>query len=239
MSWEFAGRGANPWKRNDSWIGDGCFVTGGELSDRALQLAGYVMAGGASTRFGFDKARAELNGQTMLARMCGLLRDVTRSVSVVAAFGRYTESGERIVDDHWPGEGPLGGIITALMDAHARNHQHTWALIVGCDMPFLTRDWLTHLKERALASDAKIVAPRSPLGLEPLCACWHTSATAKLQYAFEDGVRKVTEAMKRVDVEVVDEKDWKRFDKEGRLFWNMNTQADYEEALRIADAEPR
>ena len=52
-------------------------------------------------------------------------------------------------------------------------------------------------------------------------------------------MRKVTEAMKRVDVEVVDEKDWKRFDKEGRLFWNMNTQADYEEALRIADAEPR
>ncbi len=202
-------------------------------------VVGYVMAGGASSRFGFDKARAELNGKTMLARMCGLLREVTESVSVVSAFGRYAEAGERIVDDHWPGEGPLGGIITALMDAHAQNHVPTWCLIVGCDMPFLTDDWLTYLKERALASNAKIVTARSQLGLEPLCACWHTGATGKLQYAFEDGVRKVTEAMKRTEIEVVDEKDRKRFDKAGRLFWNMNTQADYEEALRIVNAEPR
>ncbi len=202
-------------------------------------VVGYVMAGGASTRFGFDKARAELNGQTMLTRMCGLLREVTGSVSVVSAFGRYAESGERIVDDHWPGEGPLGGIITALMDAHAQNHGHIWCLIVGCDMPFLRRDWLTYLKERALVSNAQVVAPRSPLGLEPLCACWHTGVTGKLQYAFEDGVRKVTDAMKLTEIEVVDEKDWKRFDKAGRLFWNMNTQADYEEALRVYNAEPR
>jgi molybdenum cofactor guanylyltransferase len=190
-------------------------------------------------RFGFDKARAELNGQTMLVRMCRLVGGVTGSASVVAPFGRYGDSGERVVDDHWPGEGPLGGIITALMDAHAQNHGHAWCLIVGCDMPFLTCDWLTHLKDRALASGAAVVAPRSPLGLEPLCACWHTGATGKLQYAFEDGVRKVTDAMKRIDMEVVDEKDWKRFDKAGRLFWNMNTLAEYEEAQRILEAEGR
>jgi molybdenum cofactor guanylyltransferase len=200
---------------------------------------GYVMAGGASTRFGFDKARAELNGQTMLVRMCRLVRDVTGSVSVVAPFGRYAEFCERVVDDRWPGEGPLGGILTALMDANTRNHQHGWCLIVGCDMPFLTHGWLAYLICRALESEAAVVVPRSPLGLEPLCACWDTGATGKLQYAFEDGVRKVTDAMKRVDTEVVDEKDWKRFDEAGRLFWNMNTPAEYEEAQRILEAEGR
>jgi len=202
-------------------------------------IYGYVMAGGGSTRFGFDKARAELNGETMLARMCRLVKDATGSVSVVAPFGRYADSGERVVDDHWPGQGPLGGIITALMDAHARNRRDIWRLIVGCDMPFLTREWLAYLAERALASGAAIVVPQSALGLEPLCACWHTGATGKLQYAFEDGVRKVTEAMKRVSMEVVDESDWKRFDKAGRLFWNMNTPAEYEEARRIVEAEGR
>jgi molybdopterin-guanine dinucleotide biosynthesis protein A len=200
---------------------------------------GYVMAGGASTRFGFDKARAELNGQTMLARMCRLVKEATGSVSVVAPFGRYAESGERVVDDRWTGEGPLGGIITALIDAQARNHQHVWCLIVGCDMPFLTREWLTYLNDRALESSAAVVAPQSSLGLEPLCAYWHTRATGKLQYAFEDGVRKVTDAMKRVSMRIVDENEWKRFDTVGRLFWNMNTPAEYEEALRILEAERR
>ena len=200
---------------------------------------GYVMAGGASTRFGFDKARAELNGETMLARMCKLVRDVTGCVSIVAPFGRYAEFGERLVDDHWPGEGPLGGIISALMDARTRSHEPGWCLIVGCDMPFLTREWLGYLKDRTLTTRAVIVAPQSALGLEPLCACWHTSATGQLQSSFEDGIRKVTEALKRVSMDVVDEEESKRFDKIGRLFWNMNTPAEYQEALRITEAQGR
>ena len=202
-------------------------------------VVGYVMAGGASTRFGFDKARAELNGQPMLKRMCALLKAITTSVGVVAASGRYGDSDQRVVEDRWPGEGPLGGIITALMDARERNHRHAWCLIVGCDMPFLTGEWLTYLTDRALASSSAIVAPQSSAGLEPLCSCWHTGATGKLQYAFEDGIRKVTEAMKRVSMEVVDEGDWARFDKSGRLFWNMNTPAEYEEARRILEPEGR
>jgi len=206
---------------------------------KALGVAGYVMAGGGSTRFGFDKARAELNGQMMLKRMCTLLKDAMESVSVVAPPGRYAEFGERIVDDQWPGEGPLGGIITALMDAHAHNHQHTWCMIIGCDMPFLTSEWLKYLKDRALASIAAVIVPQSATGLEPLCACWYTGATGKLQYAFEDGVRKVTEAMKHVSMEVVDERDWARFDKSGRLFWNMNTREEYEEARRILELGKR
>ena len=214
-------------------------MTGEKRNSARPEFAGYVMAGGASTRFGFDKGRAELRGETMLARMCRLLKDMTESVSVVAPFGRYTEFGERVVEDRWPGEGPLGGIITALMDAHAQNHQQTWCLIVGCDMPFLTGEWLKYLMERALASSVAVVAPHSPAGLETLCACWHTSATGKLQYAFEDGIRKVTEAMKRVSIEVVSEGDWARFDKSERLFWNMNTPAEYEEARRILESEGR
>lgn len=204
-----------------------------------LAVRGYVMAGGASTRFGFDKARAELNGETMLARMCALLKDVTGSASVVASSGRYAEFGVRVVEDRWPGEGPLGGIITALMDAHTQNHQHTWCLIIGCDMPFLTSEWLRYLSERAVAGSAAVVTPQSAAGLEPLCSCWHTSATGKLQYAFEDGIRKVTEAMKRVSIEVVSEGDGARFNNNGRLFWNMNTPAEYEEARRILESEGR
>src|SRR5207237_10004882 len=83
-------------------------------------INGYVMAGGASTRFGFDKARAELNGEIMLVRMCKVLTEVTGSASVVAPVGRYLEFGERIVDDRWPGQGPVVGLLHALMHARAR-----------------------------------------------------------------------------------------------------------------------
>jgi hypothetical protein len=43
--------------------------------------------------------------------------------------------------------------------------------------------------------------------------------------------------MKQLHMEVVDEADSKRFDTAGRLFWNMNTAADYDEAKRILEAQ--
>ena len=58
-----------------------------------------------------------------------------------------------------------------------------------------------------------------------------------LQGAFEQGTRRVTEAMKHLRMEILDETHWKRFDSAERLFWNMNTPADYDEAKRILEAE--
>jgi FdhD protein len=104
-------------------------------------------------------------------------------------------------------------------------------------MPFLTSEWLAYLVERATASSAEVVVPKSGHGLEPLCACWRTEAAEALRCAFEQGTRRVSEAMKQLRMEVLDVTRWKRFDSAGRLFWNMNTPADYEEARRILEAE--
>jgi molybdopterin-guanine dinucleotide biosynthesis protein A len=142
-----------------------------------------------------------------------------------------------IVADQWPGEGPLGGIITALEDAAKSPERSEWSSILSCDMPFLTRDWLRFMAERTAKSDAQVLLPHSKSGPEPLCACYRTDAAVKLRAAFESGIRKVTEGLKHVTTEVLDEADWKRFDSAGRLFWNMNTTDDYEEARKIFEAE--
>jgi molybdopterin-guanine dinucleotide biosynthesis protein A len=124
-----------------------------------------------------------------------------------------------------------------LEDAGARNEGSEWSLIVSCDMPFLTQDWLRFLANRAAKSNAQVVFPHSASGPEPLCACWQTGAATKLRSGFERGVRKVTEGIALLRSEVLDEQDWKRFDSAGRLFWNMNTAADYDKAKKILEAE--
>jgi len=168
----------------------------------------------------------------MLARMIELLRGAAKERRVVAVRGKYEAFGAEIVEDRWPGEGPLGGIITALEVTAKSPAKCEWNLIVSCDMPFLTREWLTFLCERAAKSEAQVVLPHSGHGPEPLCACWRTDAAETLRGAFERGVRKVTEGIALLRSEVLDEAKWKRFDSAGRLFWNMNTQADYEKASR-------
>jgi molybdenum cofactor guanylyltransferase len=200
-------------------------------------VAAYVLAGGGSTRFGRDKALVEFAGKPMLARMIELMRGLASEVSVVAAPGKYAGFGAKIVEDLWPGEGPLGGIVTALLHTQGIRPACEWNVIVSCDMPFLTVDWMRYLGTRATESAAQVVLPHSTHGPEPLCACYRTSAAQTLGSVFEGGMRRVTFALKQVSAEVLDERDWKRFDSAGRLFWNMNTAADYEEARRIVEAQ--
>ena len=212
---------------------------------RATPIAAYIMAGGGSTRFGQDKARAILAGQPMLTRMCNLLSAVTTSIRIVAPPNRYEFATVPIIEDRWPGEGPLGGIITALLHSRDAEARHAvpaaadgWNLILSCDMPFLTTEFLTYMRDFAQASSAKAIVPESAQGREPLCACWQTSTAAQLQSSFESGMRRVNDALKLLNAEVLDESHWKRFDSAGRLFWNMNTPADYAEAQRIVATEP-
>ncbi len=200
-------------------------------------IRAYVLAGGGSTRFGRDKALVELGGRPMLARMIELTRSFAQEVSIIAAPGKYSDFETEIVEDRWPGDGPLGGIVTALLHTQEREPVCEWNMIVSCDMPFLTSDWLRFLAERATRSAAQVVVPHSAHGAEPLCACWRTDAVGTLRPAFERGVRKVTEGIALLRAEVLDERDWKRFDSAGRLFWNMNTAADYEEARRIIEMQ--
>jgi molybdenum cofactor guanylyltransferase len=202
-------------------------------------VGGYILVGGGSTRFGRDKALVEIGGRIMLARMIELMQGAAEKVKLVAPPGKYQEYDVEIVADQWPGEGPLGGIITALEDVGRSSRKSEWNLMVSCDMPFLTNDWLKFMCGRAAESKALVVLPQSASGPEPLCACYRTDAAGALRAAFESGVRKVTEGLKQVTTEVLDEKDWKRFDSAGRLFWNMNTFADFEEARRVLEAEER
>ena len=210
-----------------------------------MNFHGYVQAGGGSTRFGTDKALVLLGGKTMLQRTGELLAKVTGDVTIVAAEGKYADAPWPRIGDRWPGEGPLGGILTALHHLRAADSgdkrqdedgdSRPFALILSCDMPFLTAEFLRFLTERALASEAAIIVPTVSNRLEPLCACWCSGAMKAVQAVFDAGCRRVSEAMKQVPMEVLDQADWKRFDTDGRLFWNMNTLADYEEARRVIE----
>ncbi|KPF91690.1 molybdenum cofactor guanylyltransferase [Novosphingobium sp. AAP83] len=91
-------------------------------------ILGAVLAGGLSTRFGSDKALAELGGRTLLARAVDALSGVCETVVVV---GRDVASVQTLPD--WPsaGMGPLGGIAAALH--HARDAGFSEVLTCAVD----------------------------------------------------------------------------------------------------------
>lgn len=210
-------------------------------TDRKSSVHGYVLSGGGSTRFGRDKALVEFGGHPLLLQIVKLAQTCAQPVAVIGDAKKYIHLDTRleIVEDRWPGEGPLGGIITALQHTAAASNACRWNLVLSCDMPFLTAAWLKFLADRArtTAPETQVILPHSAHGPEPLCACYRTDAADALKAVFDSGIRKVTAALKQLPTEVLDESAWKRFDSAGRLFWNMNTPADFIAAQRLWEAE--
>ncbi len=195
-------------------------------ADAKSTVAGFILAGGQSSRMGRDKATLEIGGVTMLDRTTALLRGVGIEAVIVGAPKPFAEAtGAGVLEDEWPGAGPLGGIVTAL-----RASQKSWNLIVACDLPYLTREWLEFLVARGLSSKADAVVPMNEGGPEPLCAMYAKTAETPLVAAFESGGRGVIQALTHIRVEYLERATWKDFDSEGLLFKNMNQPADYAQA---------
>jgi molybdopterin-guanine dinucleotide biosynthesis protein A len=196
-----------------------------------VSVAGLILAGGESSRMGVDKGLLEIAGVPMIVRAARLVESVTGAPAVVVGTPeKYRGLGLRTIADDWPGCGPLGGIATALRASDAE-----WNLIVACDLPYLTREWLEYLLQRGRDSAEEAVVAMNltaanKRGAEPLCAMYHKGCAPSIRRALERGVRKVTDGLAELRVEMMEPAKWKDFDSDGLLFKNVNTPADYEEA---------
>jgi molybdopterin-guanine dinucleotide biosynthesis protein A len=193
---------------------------------RLIAVAGFVLAGGESSRMGRDKALLELDGVPLLVRTVRLVESVIARPTVIGQAGAYQSLGLHSIADDWPTAGPLGGIATAL-----RASAGLWSLIVACDLPYLTKAWLDYLVGRALASEAAdVLLPLNLRGAEPLCAMYHKRCQPAIHRALTRGTRKVTDALLGLQLKTIDPAEWEAFDPDGLLFNNMNSPADYEVA---------
>ena len=103
------------------------------------RIVGVVLAGGASSRLGRDKAALNVNGVTMLARTVDLLRGLAPEVAVSGRDPMPLGADAPWFEDEIRGAGPIGGIATAL------NRYKAPCFCVSCDLPLLTRDVLVLL----------------------------------------------------------------------------------------------
>lgn len=198
-----------------------------------MNTEAFILAGGASSRMGSEKAWLQFGGVPMVIRLADLLDKVAGQVTLIAPPNQFAELPLRVFADDEPGLGPLGGIATALRVSRAE-----WNLVTGCDLPFLTREWLAFLVERACKSKADAVLPQGAQGhFEPLCAMYRTSGHASIADALRRGVRKVTDGLATLAVEPIGVEEWKPFDSRGLLFKNMNAPEDYEQARAILEGE--
>ncbi len=98
-------------------------------------ITAVVLAGGASRRMGTPKAQLVLNGSTLLRRVCtAAVESGVSDCVVVGGQPGWADShaigvATRWTPDKYPGDGPLGGVVTALGEVTTE-----WMLVLSCDL---------------------------------------------------------------------------------------------------------
>lgn len=179
--------------------------------------AGWVLAGGASRRMGRDKALLCWQGVPLAALAASKVQRAAGAACLVGPPDLLSGLGYPVQPDLYPGEGPLGGIITALRFSPAALN-----LVLACDMPCVPVEFLESLLSFAEASDALCTAAcSSPGAVEPLCAVWRLDALPVLENLFHRGIRKMSEVLDTLGATAcpAPEPQW---------FRNINTPEDWE-----------
>lgn len=169
------------------------------------RLAGLVLAGGASRRFGTDKALVVVEGVTLLDRAVACLRAVCdRSVLVASGDGtsRPDVADGQVADLGGGPAGPLAGIAAGL---GALRDEAPAVAVLAVDHPAPSAALLRLLVDRR--GDAVCALAERAGWRQPLHAVWATAAADAVGDAVRRGVASPTRWLAaRDDVLVLDER---------------------------------
>jgi molybdopterin-guanine dinucleotide biosynthesis protein A len=167
---------------------------------------------------GTDKALLPVSGSAMAAAVARIVEQAAGSATLVGSDPAHSLLGYPLLCDNWPGQGPLGAILSVLGHTEAEAN-----LIVACDMPGLTAEFLERLLAAMEASRPDVAAAAGPAGrIEPLCAVWRRTARRAIQRAFATGERGVMPLLTRpaFRIELVETS-------KAVYFQNVNTPEDW------------
>lgn len=154
-----------------------------------------VLVGGDSSRMGCDKATFPVDGIAMANRVADAAQKAGADEVLIVGGTQSRAKGLQGTwkKDAFPGEGPLGGVITALKAA-----ANDAVVVLSCDMPFITPAVITSLVNGL--SDAQATVGRTDR-LNWLCAAWsREECLTSLQGVWKRNERAVHRAAVLLDV---------------------------------------
>jgi molybdopterin-guanine dinucleotide biosynthesis protein A len=174
-------------------------------------LTGILLLGGGSKRFGFPKALAPFDGETLAERAWHTLGSVCDERIAVGKVSDGLPLPFEIVDDESEIRAPIAGLVAGL-----RRAAHDRCVVIPVDTPLVREE---HLRALAAAGGDAAVPQTGPLP-----GVYARSALPVFERRLRDGKLALRDALTALDTRVV---ELDRF-----LLANVNTPAD----LALAEA---
>jgi len=184
-------------------------------------FSAVLLAGGKSSRMGFDKAAAVDRGQVLWRRQVETLQAIQPHELFISgkAGGPYAGQGFEVIADLHPERGPLGGLEAAI------SRMRTPLLcVLAVDLPWMTAAFLAALLEVA-AQNGRGVVPRNGEAFEPLAAVYPRAMLGLIAEQMEGPDYSMRRLIRRaLDLDLVIPYPLAKEDR--GLFGNVNSPAD-------------
>jgi molybdopterin-guanine dinucleotide biosynthesis protein A len=191
-------------------------------------VAGIVLAGGRSTRFGSDKLTALYGGIPLLHHAIARVAEVSDDVVVVmgpTARGENLPPGARLTHDSSEGEGPLAGLHAGLLAAVRSDV----AVVVAGDMPDVLPPVLSELIRALTAAEHDAAALATPAGPSPVPIALRTWPAADAVHTLlHAGRRRLGDVLDVLATVVLEESRWTALDPGRRSLFDVDEPGDLE-----------
>jgi len=187
-------------------------------------IAGAVLAGGKSLRFGKNKAFQQLGGKRFVDLAIESLRPFCDPIMlVVNEIEPYLDMEVMLVQDIIPHLGPLGGIYTALLFSPME-----WVFVRAIDMPLLVPEVASLIIDAKEGYDA--VVPKIDDFDEPLLALYNRRCLPLIANQLKGpGKHRVGDLYRKIRLRAITRAEWSKVDPRGLSFKNVNTLSDLAE----------
>lgn len=188
-----------------------------------------ILAGGKSSRMGFDKQFIRLQDRYLVEVLAERLERIFPEIIIVTGRPEaYAKDRYRIIEDRVRGFGPLAGIHAGLLNSGSMHNY-----VIACDMPFIRRDYVEYMMDliRQHGGRADGVITRLGEWIEPFNAFYSKTLIGRIEDSMEKGRRQINQMLRDSDVLYVSEADARKFSPDWDMFTNINTLEDYEKLM--------
>jgi molybdenum cofactor guanylyltransferase len=148
-------------------------------SRREADAAGFVLAGGRSSRMGTDKALIDFGGQPLIVHALGILRESGLTASIAGSRSRLGAYAPVIED---AGLGPLSGVCAGLASTAT-----PYVIFLSVDLPLLPASLVMLMLHRARITGAAVTVPSVNGYAQTFPAIVDRSALPALETSLREG----------------------------------------------------
>ena len=189
-----------------------------------MKIAGVVLAGGQSSRYGQPKMFELFDGHPLYKHSLKALQKNQLQPLILATNAslqsRFSEENVQWVIEKQPHQGPL----FALQNIMVNFPDVEWFFVIASDMPFINADFVQTML--SLIDDRfDAIVPTQDARLQPLAAIYRRSALPNATQLVQQNKRSMKALLEQLQVCYVP------FELESSTFININTQQDWPQTI--------